>query len=201
MLARHCPLRRVKRYKRESPFPAIGQSGKWFNELIEEKWAQMSGPFIKYGDGLKTVPFIRNKIDIRWETDPKKKMQAEQLFERIIITDQEAVRMGALIVANFVAFYFWWTLIWWVHGLFYSIIYSFGAAESNEASETDYEAEIRSLEGELIKSRRDMGALNLELSKMTRDIVSLRKQNETLDELVRSQRAQIDKLKEQLILN
>ena len=38
-------------------------------------------------------------------------------------------------------------------------------------------------------------------SKMTRDIVNLRKQNETLDELVRSQRAQIDKLKEQLILN
>jgi len=87
----------------------------------------MSGPFIKYGDGLKTVPFIRNqiyipigkvgkkaeyKIDIWWETDPKKKMQAEQLFERIIITDQEAVRMGSLIVANFVAFYFWWTLIW-----------------------------------------------------------------------------------------
>ena len=50
----------------------------------------MSGPFIKYGDGLKTVPFIRNqiyipigkvgkkaeyKIDIWWETDPKKKMQ------------------------------------------------------------------------------------------------------------------------------
>ena len=91
---------------------------------IEPKKAM---PFVKFGDSLKTNPFVRDKvyvpigkygkkveykIDIYMETDARKKLEAERLFERIVVSDQEATRLGALIMANFVAFYFWWTAIW-----------------------------------------------------------------------------------------
>merc|ERR1712123_158229 len=198
MLHRFGLVKQIHRFKRESLFSAIGQDGRWFTDHVEERWAKMSGPFVKVGDNLKTVPFVRDKVYIPVGKYGKK-LEAERLYERIYISDQEALRLGALIMANFVAFYFWWTVIWWIHGFVYSVILSMGV--SNEGTnDGDYETEIRSLEAELIKSRRELGALNLELSKLTRDIVSLRRQNETLDELAQTQRVQISKLKEQLIL-
>merc|ERR1711935_654174 len=178
MLHRFGLVKQIHRYKRESLFSAIGQDGRWFTDHVEERWAKMSGPFVKVGDNLKTVPFVRDKvyipvgkygkkveykIDIYMEQDARKKLEAERLYERIYISDQEALRLGALIMANFVAFYFWWTVIWeWIHGFVYSVILSMGV--SNEGTnDGDYETEIRSLEAELIKSRRELGALNLEL--------------------------------------
>lgn len=127
MLHRFGVIKQIHRYRREPLFSGLGQDGRWFTDYVEERWAQMSGPFVKFGDSLKTNPFVRDKvyvpigkygkkveykIDIYMETDARKKLEAERLYERIVVSDQEATRLGALIMANIVAFYFWWTVIW-----------------------------------------------------------------------------------------
>ena len=108
---------------------SIGQ--KDFTQLFKETWETLSGPFIKYANSLKTVPLIRDKlfvpvgtnakkleykIDIYMETDSFKKAQAEKLYNQIVIPQHEANNFGALVSANFVAFWFWWNLFWEIRG-------------------------------------------------------------------------------------
>ena len=80
---------------------------------------------------MKTVPLIRDKlfvpvgknakkleykIDIYMETDSYKKALAEKLYNQIVIPQHEASNFGALVSANFVAFWFWWNLFWEIRG-------------------------------------------------------------------------------------
>ena len=102
------------------------------NQYFEQTWEKLSSPFVKFANNnLKTVPLIRDKlfvpvgryakkleykIDIYMETDSYKKAQAEELYNRIVISEQEANNLGALVSANFVAFWFWWNLFWEIRG-------------------------------------------------------------------------------------
>ena len=101
------------------------------NQVFQDTWDKLSGPFIKYANSLKTVPVIRDKlfvpvgraakkleykIDIYMETDSYKKAQAEKLYNQIVVPVHEANNFGAVVSANFVAFWFWWNLFWEIRG-------------------------------------------------------------------------------------
>ena len=114
--------------------------------IFLEKWSKLSKPFVDIAEHLKTYPTVKTKIfapigevrkrieykiDIYWLSDPYEKKKAEGLYQRIVIPQQEAVNFGALIVANGVAFQFWWTIIWEHRGHRTEFLFNFILAGGN----------------------------------------------------------------------